>query len=106
MTTTSVDNEASGASARHFYIALRDSDNDSNYGNGDDECQQQGLMCKRTAFSYLVAQWRRQQQQLATTNDKCQTTRSRARVHNIFTLRRAMATMTMATKCANISLLY
>ncbi len=38
MTPTNVDNEASGASARHFYNASHDGDDDSNYGNDDDEC--------------------------------------------------------------------
>jgi hypothetical protein len=40
MMTTNVDDEASGACARHFYIALHDGDNSSNYGNDDDKCQQ------------------------------------------------------------------
>ncbi len=34
-------------------------------------------------------------------NDECQMTRPRARAHNIFTSRRAMATTTMATKTTN-----
>ncbi len=38
MTTTNVYDEALGTSARHFYIALRDGDDDNNYGNDDDEC--------------------------------------------------------------------
>jgi hypothetical protein len=33
-----VDDKASGASARHFYIASRDGNDDSNYGNDDDKC--------------------------------------------------------------------
>ncbi len=101
MMTTNVHDEASGASTRHYYIASRNGNDDSNYGDEDNECRRQGLVRKRTAFSHLVAQRQRQQQQLATTNDKCQTTRPRAQAHNIFTSRGAMATATMATKTTN-----
>ena len=37
MMTTKVDDKASGASARHFHIVLRNGNNDSNYGNDDNE---------------------------------------------------------------------
>jgi hypothetical protein len=62
MTTANVDDEALGVSARHFYIALRNSNDDNNYGYDDDECRRQGLVRKRMAFSYHVAQMQRQQQ--------------------------------------------
>ncbi len=39
MTMTNVNNEASGTSAQHFYIASRDGNDDNNYGNDDDKCQ-------------------------------------------------------------------
>jgi hypothetical protein len=38
MMTTNVNDEASGASARHFYIALRNGNDDSNYGSDDNKC--------------------------------------------------------------------
>jgi hypothetical protein len=58
MMATNVNNEASGVSARHFYIALHDGDNDSNYGNDDDECRQRGLGREHPAFLHCVVRWR------------------------------------------------
>jgi hypothetical protein len=55
MTTTNVDDEALGASARHFYIASRDGNNDSNYGDDNNECRRRGLGRERTAFKPLCA---------------------------------------------------
>ncbi len=101
MTMTNIGDEASDASARHFYIASRDGNDNSNYGDDDDKCRQRGLVRKHTTFSYLVAQRRQRQQQSATTNNNCQTTRPRAQAHNIFTSHHAMATTTMAMKTTN-----
>jgi hypothetical protein len=39
MTTTNVDDKALGASTRHFYIALRNGNNDSNYSDDNNECR-------------------------------------------------------------------
>jgi hypothetical protein len=59
MTTTNVDDEASGVSARHFYIALHDGNNDSNYGNDDVEFRRrshrQGLVRKGMTHKPLCA---------------------------------------------------
>jgi hypothetical protein len=59
MMTTNVDGKALGASARNVYIASRDGNDDSNYGDDDNECRQQGLGRERTAFLHCVM--RRQQ---------------------------------------------
>ncbi len=69
-----------------IHVASHGGNNDNNYGDDDDECQQRGLVCKRTAFSYHVTQMRQQQQQSAMTNDECRTTRPRARVHNLIAI--------------------
>jgi hypothetical protein len=69
-----------------IHVALHSGDNDNNYGDDNNECQQRGLVHKRTAFSYRVAQMQRQQKQLATTNDECRTTKPCARAHDIIAI--------------------
>jgi hypothetical protein len=70
MTTTNVNKEALGVSARHFYIASCDSDNNSNYGDDDNKCQQQGHGRKRTAFLHCVTQ-RPRRQYYSNDDDEC-----------------------------------
>ena len=61
MMMANVNDKASGTSARHFHNVLRNGNDDSNYGNDDNECQQQGLVHEHTTYSLRVARWRRRQ---------------------------------------------
>jgi hypothetical protein len=59
MMTTNVDDKASGMSARHFHIVLRNSDDDNNYlQQRTMSVGQQGLVGEHTTYSHRVARWR------------------------------------------------
>jgi hypothetical protein len=66
MMMTNVDNKASGASARHFHIVLRNSDEDNNYWQQRTmSVGRRGLVREHTTYSHRVARWQRRQRSQA-----------------------------------------
>jgi hypothetical protein len=67
-TTTYVDDKILRVSARGIHITSRNG-NDNNNGNDDNECRQQSLVPKRTAFSYCDMRLRQQSATMMTNVD-------------------------------------
>ena len=66
MMTTIVDDKASGASARHFHIVSRNSNNDNNYWQQrTTSVGRQGLVCEHTTYSHRIARWRQRRRSQA-----------------------------------------
>ena len=66
MMTTNVDDKASGASAQHFHIVSRNSDDDNNYWQQrKTSVGRRGLVHKHTKYSHHVTQWRQRRRSQA-----------------------------------------